>query len=97
MFEDIDPEQAKFLEDLDQWDQESQEILLDLAHNNQFITFEEMDKGIYGKGADPFEKIRTNKSFREISNEIAMSSPFGKESMMYRELREIITGQIPKI
>lgn len=48
-------------------------------------------------GADPFAAIRTNKSFREISNEIALESPFGKNSIFYREEREILKGQIPKL
>lgn len=46
---------------------------------------------------DPFAKVRTNKSFREISNEIAMKRPFGKESIFYREEREILKGEIPKL
>lgn len=46
---------------------------------------------------DPFASVRTNKSFREISNEIAMESPFGKKSVFYREEREILKGQIPKL
>lgn len=46
---------------------------------------------------DPFASIRTNKTFREISNEIAMESPFGKNSTFYREEREILKGQIPKL
>lgn len=48
-------------------------------------------------GAEPFASIRTTKSFREISNEIALDSPFGKNSMFYREEREILKGQIPKL
>ncbi|WP_310554384.1 hypothetical protein [Flavobacterium sp.] len=46
---------------------------------------------------DPFASVTTNKSFREISNEIAMESPFGKNSMFYKEEREILKGQIPKL
>ncbi|HRP91030.1 MAG TPA: hypothetical protein PKX92_13445 [Edaphocola sp.] len=46
---------------------------------------------------DPFASVRTNKSFREISNEVAMQSPFGKNSMFYRAEREVLTGQIPKL
>lgn len=48
-------------------------------------------------GADPFAAIRTTKSFREISNEIALDSPFGKNSIFYREEREILKDQIPKL
>jgi hypothetical protein len=46
---------------------------------------------------DPFANVRTDKTFREISNEIAMESPFGKNSAFYREEREILKGQIPKL
>lgn len=34
--------------------------------------------------ADPFASIRTNKTFEEISNEIALSTPFGKNSAFYK-------------
>lgn len=47
--------------------------------------------------ADPFAAVRTNKTFREISNEIALQSPFGKNSIFYRAEREILTGKIPKL
>lgn len=39
-----------YLKDLDDWDNESQQILLSLAKNNEFISFEEMEKGVLGKG-----------------------------------------------
>ena len=48
-------------------------------------------------GKDPFEGISTDKTFYEISNEMALSTPFGKDSVFYRELREILKGQIPKL
>jgi len=60
-----------YLRDLDDWDEESQQILLSLAKNNEFISFEELEKGVFGK--DPFEKIRIN----ENSNRLV--SPFYKE------------------
>ncbi len=70
----------------------------DLGDLSQFkiLSFEEVSKGFKGN-KDLFEGIRTNKTFQEISNEIALSTPFGKNSEFYRELREIITGQIPKL
>lgn len=68
----------------------------DLGDLSQFkiLNFDEVKQGFAGN-KDPFEKIRTNKTFQEISNEIALSTPFGKHSEFYRELREIIKGQIP--
>ena len=48
-------------------------------------------------GDDPFAAISTNKSFREISNEIAVEGPFGKESIFYKSEREVLKGQIPKL
>lgn len=60
-----------YLRDLDDWDEESQQILLSLAKNNEFISFEEMEKGVFGK--DPFEKIRIN------DNSDRLVSPFYKE------------------
>lgn len=70
----------------------------DLGDLSQFkiLSFEEVSQGFKGN-KDPFEGIRTHKTFQEISNEIALSTPFGKNSEFYRELREIITGQIPKL
>jgi hypothetical protein len=70
----------------------------DLGDLSQFkiLTFDEVKQGIFGN-KDPFEEIRTNKTFYEISNEIALNTPFGKNSEFYRELREIIRGEIPKL
>lgn len=70
----------------------------DLGDLSQFkiLNFDHVKQGFVGS-KDPFEGIRTNKTFQEISNEIALSTPFGKNSEFYRELREIITGQIPKL
>lgn len=45
---------------------------------------------------DPFESVKTNKSFREISNEIAMETPLGTKSIFYKKEREILVGEIPK-
>ena len=75
------------------FDRNSQDELLNL----HLISFNVLEKGILGKGTDPFAGIRTNKTFQEISNEIALSTPFGKNSEFYRVLREIITGKIPKL
>lgn len=82
---------------IEELDPESQRLLREIAASGSVIQFEELEKGIYGKGKDPFEGIRTDKTFQEMSNEVAMDSPFGKNSAFYRELREIITGQIPKL
>lgn len=64
----------------------------DLGDLSQFkiLNFDEVRQGI-------FEGIRTNKTFHEISNKIALNTPFGKSSEFYREQREIIIGQIPKL
>ena len=77
--------------DFEDFDEQSREILT--AYQNDFLDLDYFEK----QGKDPFEGIRINKTFQEISNEIAMSTPFGKESVFYRELREILTGQIPKL
>ncbi len=39
----------------------------------------------------------TNNSFTENSNEKDSESPFGKKSLFYKEGREILKGQIPKL
>ncbi|WP_265428531.1 hypothetical protein [Chryseobacterium sp. YIM B08800] len=54
----------------------------------KIISFEELSRGILGKGKDPFEGIRTNKTFDEISNEYALSTPFGKKSAFYKPTTE---------
>ncbi|SEM47306.1 hypothetical protein SAMN05421856_103418 [Chryseobacterium taichungense] len=84
---------GNILDGIDDFDEESKRML----RGSRIIQFAELEKGISGNAKDPFEGIRTNKTFAEISNEIALSTPFGKESVFYRELREIITGQIPKL
>ncbi|MDF2833865.1 hypothetical protein [Chryseobacterium indoltheticum] len=55
----------------------------DLSEFN-IISIEDLSKGILEKGKDPFERIRTNKTFDEISNEYALSTPFGKKSAFYK-------------
>ncbi|MCE3075144.1 hypothetical protein [Chryseobacterium gwangjuense] len=69
--------------------------LSDLSHFN-ILTLKEVEQGFLGN-KNFFEEIITNKTFQEISNEIALNSPFGKSSQFYRQEREIITGQIPKL
>ncbi len=54
----------------------------------KIISIEDLSKGILGKGKDPFEGIRTNKTFDEISNEYALSTPFGKKSAFYKPTTE---------
>lgn len=54
----------------------------------KIISFDDLNKGILGKGKDPFEGIRTNKTFDEISNEFALSTPFGKKSAFYKPTTE---------
>lgn len=54
----------------------------------KIISIEDLSKGILGKGKDPFAQIRTNKTFDEISNEYALSTPFGKKSAFYKPTTE---------
>jgi len=69
------------LEDIEDFDEESQRLLRSFAASRNIIQFRESD---YRKEQDPFEGIKTNKTFQEISNEIAMSTPFGKNSSFYK-------------
>ena len=62
----------------------------------KILNFEKIRQDFSGN-KDFFEDVRRNKIFQEISNEIALSSPFGNRSKFYKELREILTGQIPKL
>jgi len=85
----------KYFNDLDDFDEESQKILL-ATHNNvlseqSFQKSKLSDKTINKrilKGKDPFEGIRTNKTFDEISNEYALSTPFVKNSAFYKPTTE---------
>lgn len=53
----------------------------------KILSFEDVSKGFVGN-KDPFEGIRTNKTFDEISNEYALSTPFGKKSAFYKPTTE---------
>lgn len=72
------------LEDIEEFDEESQRLLRGIASSGGIIRLDELEKIIFKKGKDPFEGIRTNKTFEEIPNEIAMNSPFGKNSAFYK-------------
>ncbi|MDQ1856707.1 hypothetical protein [Chryseobacterium sp. WLY505] len=72
------------LDDINDFDEESKRVL----QGSRIIKFAELEKGIYGSGNDPFEGIRTNKTFDEISNELALSTPFGKNSLFYKPTSE---------
>ena len=48
------------LENIEDFDEESQKLLRGYAARGSIIQFSEMEKGIYGKGRDPFEGIRIN-------------------------------------
>lgn len=54
----------------------------------KIISIEHLSKGILGKRKDPFEAIRTSKTFDEISNEYALNTPFGKKSAFYKPTTE---------
>lgn len=85
----------EFFAGFDSNDLETQRILE--SSWNKTISIQELNRGSTLNGNNPFEEVSTNKAFEEISNEIATNTPFGKESIFYRKLREIITGQIPKL
>ncbi|WP_288435860.1 ADP-ribosyltransferase domain-containing protein [uncultured Chryseobacterium sp.] len=72
------------LDDLNDFDEESKRML----RGSRIIQFGELRKGIYGNNKDPFEDIKTNKTFDEISNEYALSTPFGKKSNFYKPTTE---------
>lgn len=75
----------------DDFDEQSQEALQGL----KFLSFEDMQRGILG--TDPFEGIRTNKSFDEISNEIALTTPFKKNSVIYKPIYVTENIDFPKL
>jgi hypothetical protein len=60
------------------------------------LSFEKASKG-FERNENLFEEIKPVKTFQEIPNKIALSIPFGKSSIFYKEQREIIIGQIPKL
>ncbi|WP_426481204.1 hypothetical protein [Chryseobacterium sp. R2ACT005] len=68
------------LDEFNDFDEESKRIL----RGSRIIQFAELEKGIYGNDKDPFEGIRTAQTFDEISNEYALSTPFGKNSAFYK-------------
>jgi len=84
-------EYLKEIEDFD--DITKEELLADFQNHIPLDNPYLMQQMGYGG----FEDIKTDKTIYEISNEIALSTPLGKDSIFYRELREIIKGQIPKL
>ena len=64
-------------EEFDEFDEQSQKILME--YKDSFLDFNNIEK----QEKDPFEGIRTNKTFQEISNEITMGNPFGKKSTFH--------------
>ena len=64
-------------EEFDEFDEQSQKILME--YKDSFLDFTNLEK----QEKDPFEGIRTNKTFQEISNEIAMSTPFSENSFFH--------------
>ncbi|RLJ31964.1 NAD:arginine ADP-ribosyltransferase [Chryseobacterium sp. 7] len=72
------------LDDLNDFDEESKRML----RGSRIIQFGELRKGIYGNDKDPFEDIKRNKTFDEISNEYVLSTPFEKKSTFYKPTTE---------
>lgn len=68
-----------------------------MADGIPFITNSSFSLLDDNESSDPLALVRINKSYREISNETSMQSPFGKNSMFYKVEREIMKGQIPKL
>ncbi len=54
----------------------------DILQNMRFESLEDLQNALMPQ--DPFGGIRTNKSFRETSNEIALETPLGKQSTFYK-------------
>jgi hypothetical protein len=63
----------------DDFDKESQKFLQGV----KFLNFDEVNSGKVGN-QNPLAIVRTNKSFEEISNEYAIKSPSGKDSVFYK-------------
>lgn len=78
----------KTFPDFDDFDKADQQQMLAHYQSNNIINFDELQKSNFIKGKDPFENIRTNKTFDEISNEYALSTPFGKNSAFYKPTTE---------
>jgi hypothetical protein len=54
----------------------------------------EGDNNLFGSLFLQGNNLGSNKLFNEISNERALQTPFGKNSMFYKESREVINGKI---
>ncbi|MEC5172116.1 MULTISPECIES: hypothetical protein [Chryseobacterium] len=62
----------------------------------KILSFEEVTQGFEGN-KNPLGEMKKSRTFQEITNDIALNTPFGNNSMFYKEQREIIIGQIPKL
>lgn len=69
--------------DFDDFNQSDQEELLNLYTSDSILNFNQIQNGVPRKAGNHFEGIRTHKTFEDISNEYADSTPFGKNSSFY--------------
>lgn len=54
----------------------------------------EADNKFFGSVFPESDNLNSNKSFNEISNERALQTPFGNNSMFYKGNREVINGKV---
>ncbi len=81
--------------DYDEFDEEGKLFLRNLFETGNYFRFnndKEFKNYANQVEENTFASIVTNKSFNEISNEIAMESPFGESSIFYKPSRKISYG-----
>lgn len=69
--------------DFDDFNQNDQEESLNLFKSGSILNFNQIQNRFSGTASGSFEGIKTDKTFEDILNEYAHSTPFGKNSSFY--------------
>ncbi|MDM1072862.1 hypothetical protein HX001_10225 [Empedobacter brevis] len=80
-----------YLRDLDDWDEESQQILLSLAKENAFLSFKEMEKGVFGKDSNALDKVTIDRKVKrgETHRGLTNVHPFATQYRNNLDIKQI--------
>lgn len=84
--------------DYDEFDEEGKQLLKSLYESKNYFRFRDDEEFLRYMSSQEEQSslntVRTTQSFCEISNEVAMDSPFGEKSEFYKPARKVSFGSI---